>query len=203
MLLRVHQLLLSSVCLACFCCERWSIRKVSTHFKHVTATCSSANSCLLLFEQIRLDVFQHGHQPLLHLGLCNRHLFARVSPDCHALTLLHIFRTHFHTDGNPLNEAHWIGLLFPTQLTAGVRQHWITASTLNVRHFSDLEFPVVELPPWRVVVSEVGLHPDTSCLQSAEVFGAKRQQCVLILLGKGGRDSTGDDDNLANPGGKS
>lgn len=67
---------------------------------------------------------------------------------------------------------------------------------------SDLELPVIELPPRRVVVSEVGLHPDASRLQSAQVFGAKRQQCFLILLRQRGRDSTGDDDNLANQGGR-
>ncbi len=76
---------------------------------------------------------------------------------------------------------------------------------LQVKHFidhcyyhiiSDLEFPVVELPPWGVVVSDVSLHPDTSMQQPFCVFRALGHQCLLLLLWQGGSDPTWNDDNL-------
>lgn len=47
---------------------------------------------------------------------------------------------------------------------------------------SDLELPVVELPPRRVVVSEVTLHPDACSLQGTLVLGTLGQESLLILL---------------------
>lgn len=61
---------------------------------------------------------------------------------------------------------------------------------------SDLEFPVVELPAWGVVVSEVGLHPDVCSLEPLQVLGAQGQQGVLLLLWQRGSDPTRDDDDL-------
>lgn len=60
----------------------------------------------------------------------------------------------------------------------------------------DLELPVVELPSRGVVVSEVALHPEACPLQVALVPGALGQQSLLVLLGQGCCDTTGDDDNL-------
>lgn len=122
--------------------------------------CSGVHSSL--FEQVCLDVFQHGQQLLLHLGLWNRHLIARVSPDCHALMLLHVFWTHFHADGNPLNEAQLIG--YHCRCDPSLRL--CVGTELLLQNCSDLQLPVVELPARGVVVSEVGLHPDASRLQS-------------------------------------
>lgn len=115
--------------------------------------------------------------------------------------LLHIFRTQFQTDRNPLNERRFnkTDLFFSFLLFANTELLSRHLSGLLL-FISDLEFPVVELPPWGVVVSEVSPHPDVSLLQSAQVFRAQGQQCLLILLRQGDCDSTGDDDNLANRG---
>lgn len=69
-------------------------------------TASSLNPmcCVLLLKQAALDVLQHGQQLLLHVGFWNRGLCARVSPHGDTLTLLHVFGTHFQTDGNTLDK---------------------------------------------------------------------------------------------------
>lgn len=60
----------------------------------------------------------------------------------------------------------------------------ITLSSLSKGELvlSDLELPVVELPPRRVVVPEVALHPDACSLQGTLVLGALGQESPLILL---------------------
>lgn len=116
--------------------------------------------------------------------------------------LLHIFRTHFQTDRNALNgrqrqtQIKTDLLTFDCLPTLNSCTLLATATTNSVTIFTDLEFPVVELPPWGVVVSEVSLHPDSSVLQSVQVFRALGQQSLFLLFWQGSCDPTWDDDNL-------
>lgn len=107
-----------------------------------------------------------------------------------------------------LTATHWrcCKSLGPTSRRIGTPcmkvKHWfvflILLSVISKVEWRrrDLELPVVELPPWGVVVSEVALHPDACSLQDVLVLGALGQESLLVLLWQGSGDTTGDDDNL-------
>lgn len=85
-----------------FCLQLLTADLSSCNKQSIKSDCG-VSGCVLLFIEIGLDVLQHGEQLLLHLSFWNCHLCTWISPHCNALMLLHIFRTHFQTDRNPLN----------------------------------------------------------------------------------------------------
>ena len=55
---------------------------------------------------------------------------------------------------------------------------------------------MIELPPWRIIVSEITTATDTSCLEGRNSFFAVANQITALLLRHGGCNTTRNEDHL-------